>query len=156
MFDEAGENGEAPFHSYSMKQAIEEKFILDVLKNYTTYEHYFKLLKIAKEDPVLSKNKAKIELIRFVTLHPSVISQKVEIIIEHFRSVTANKIGGRAKALVVTASREAAVRYKIEFEKYIKEKGYTDIKALVAFSGKVILDDTVSYTHLTLPTNREV
>lgn len=143
LFNEAGENGEAPFHSYSMKQAIEEKFILDVLKNYTTYEQYFKLLKIAKEDPELSKNKAKIELIRFVTLHPSVISQKVEIIIEHFRSVTANKIGGRAKAMVVTASREAAVRYKIEFEKYIKEKGYTDIKALVAFSGKVILDDIV-------------
>lgn len=141
LFDEAGENGETPFHSYTMKQAIEEGFILDVLKNYTTYGQYFKLLKIAKENPELSKNKAKVELMRFVNLHPSVISQKVEIIIEHFRTVTANKIGGRAKAMIVTASREAAVRYKIGFENYIKEKGYSDIKALVAFSGKVILDD---------------
>ena len=141
LFDEPGENGEAPFHNYSMKQAIEEGFILDVLKNYTTYEQYFKLLKIAKDDPELSKNKARVELLRFVNLHQSVISQKVEIIIEHFRTVTMNKIGGRAKAMVVTSSRESAVRYKLAFEKYIEEKGYTDIKALVAFSGKVILDD---------------
>lgn len=152
VFDEVGENGEAPFHSYTMKQAIEEGFILDVLKNYTTYDQYFKLLKIAKDNPELPKNKAKVELMRFVNLHPSVISQKVEIIIEHFRTVTMNKIGGRAKAMVVTNGRESAVRYKLAFEKYIQEKGYNDIKALVAFSGKVILNDNAEkeYTEVAM------
>lgn len=139
LFDEPNTDGKAPFHHYGMKQAIEEGFIHDVLKHYSTYQHYFKLLKIAQEDKELVKNKTKQELLRFVNLHPSVISQKVEIIVEHFYAVTRHKIGGRAKAMVVTESRESAIRYKIAFDEYIKEKKYTDIKSLVAFSGKLAL-----------------
>lgn len=141
LFDEQNEQGETPFHSYSMKQAIEEGFILDVLANYATYKQYFRLLRTADSDIELPKHKAKKELMRFVNLHPSVISQKVEIIIEHFQSVTRHKIGGYAKAMVVTSSREAAVRYKLAFDEYIAEKGYEGIKSLVAFSGKVILPE---------------
>lgn len=152
LFDEPGANGKSPFHSYTMKQAIEEGFIHDVLANYTTYKHYFKLLQIAKEDKELAKNKTKQELLRFVNLHPSVISQKVEIIVEHFYAVTRHKIGGHAKAMVVTESRESAVRYKIAFDEYIKEKGYTDIKSLVAFSGKLSFPDKPEkvYTEVTM------
>ena len=141
LFDEPNKQGETPFHSYSMKQAIEEGFILDVLANYATYKQYFRLLRTADSDIELPKHKAKKELMRFVNLHPSVISQKVEIIIEHFQSVTRHKIGGYAKAMVVTSSREAAVRYKLAFDEYIAEKGYEGIKSLVAFSGKVILPE---------------
>lgn len=141
LFDEPNEQGETPFHSYSMKQAIEEGFILDVLANYATYKQYFRLLRTADSDIELPKHKAKKELMRFVNLHPSVISQKVEIIIEHFQSVTRHKIGGYTKAMVVTSSREAAVRYKLAFDEYIAEKGYEGIKSLVAFSGKVILPE---------------
>ena len=141
LFDEPNEQGETPFHSYTMKQAIEEGFILDVLANYTTYKQYFRLLSTADSHIELPKHKAKKELMRFVNLHPSVISQKVEIIIEHFQSVTRHKIGGYAKAMVVTGSREAAVRYKLAFDEYIAEKGYKGIKSLVAFSGKVILPE---------------
>lgn len=141
LFDEPNEQGETPFHSYSMKQAIEEGFILDVLANYATYKQYFRLLRTADSNIELPKHKAKKELMRFVNLHPSVISQKVEIIIEHFQSVTRHKIGGYAKAMVVTSSREAAVRYKLAFDEYIAEKGYEGIKSLVAFSGKVILPE---------------
>ena len=141
LFDEPNEQGKTPFHSYTMKQAIEEGFILDVLANYTTYKQYFRLLSTADSHIELPKHKAKKELMRFVHLHPSVISQKVEIIIEHFQSVTRHKIGGYAKAMVVTSSREAAVRYKLAFDEYIAEKGYTGIKSLVAFSGKVILPE---------------
>ena len=141
LFDEPNEQGKTPFHSYSMKQAIEEGFILDVLANYATYKQYFRLLRTADSDIELPKHKAKKELMRFVNLHPSVISQKVEIIIEHFQSVTRHKIGGYARAMVVTSSREAAVRYKLAFDEYIDEKGYEGIKSLVAFSGKVILPE---------------
>ena len=141
LFDETGSDGQTPFHSYTMKQAIEEGFILDVLANYTTYQQYFKLLKNSDNRIELPKHKAKKELMRFVNLHPSVITQKVEIIVEHFRTVTLNKIGGRAKAMVVTSSREAAVRYKLAFDEYIAEKGYQGIKSLVAFSGKVVLSE---------------
>lgn len=141
LFDEPNEQGGTPFHSYTMKQAIEEGFILDVLANYTTYKQYFRLLSTADSHIELPKHKAKKELMRFVNLHPSVISQKVEIIIEHFQSVTRHKIGGYAKAMVVTSSREAAVRYKLAFDEYIAEKGYEGIKSLVAFSGKVILPE---------------
>lgn len=144
-FDEPSENGFAPFHYYSMKQAIEEGFILNVLANYTTYKQYFKLLKIASEDKELAKNKTKALMMRFVSMHPSVIQQKVEIIVEHFRTVTIHKIGGRAKAMVVTSSREHAVRYKLAFDEYIKEKGYRGIKSLVAFSGKLEVD-AIEYT----------
>lgn len=141
LFDEPNEQGETPFHSYSMKQAIEEGFILDVLANYATYEQYFRLLCTADSGIELPKHKTKKELMRFVNLHTSAINQKVEIIIEHFQSVTRHKIGGYAKAMVVTSSRKAAVRYKLAFDEYIAEKGYEGIKSLVAFSGKVILPE---------------
>ncbi|MBE2893919.1 type I restriction endonuclease subunit R [Spirabiliibacterium falconis] len=141
LFDEPNEYGTTPFHSYTMKQAIEEGFILDVLANYTTYKQYFRLLRTADEHIELPKHKAKKALLRFVNLHPSVISQKVEIIIEHFYTVTRHKIGGKAKAMVVTGSREHAVHYKLAFDEYIAEKGYQGIKSLVAFSGKVILPE---------------
>lgn len=152
LFDEPNEQGETPFHRYTMKQAIEEGFILDVLANYTTYKQYFRLLKSADGKTEFPKHKAKKELLRFVNLHPSVISQKVEIIIEHFQSVTRHKIGGYAKAMVVTSSRESAVRYKLAFDEYITEKGYQGIKSLVAFSGKVILPEQTEkeYTEPTM------
>ncbi|QKZ12715.1 type I restriction endonuclease subunit R [Spirosoma sp. KUDC1026] len=129
-----------PFHLYSMRQAIEEGFILDVLANYTTYELYFKLSKAIEDDPELNKKKASIAIGRFVSLHPHNIAQKTEIIIEHFRQVVSKKIGGKAKAMVVTGSRLHALRYYLAFKNYISQKGYTEIKALVAFSGKVIDD----------------
>lgn len=126
------------FHLYSMRQAIQEGFIHDVLKNYTTYETYFRLSKSIEDDPLLNKRKASRAIARFLTFHPTNISQKTEVIIEHFRQVTVKKIGGMAKAMVVTSSRLHAVKYKLEFDDYLKKKGYNHIKALVAFSGKVI------------------
>lgn len=143
----------APFHLYSMRQAIEEGFILDVLQNYTTYELYFKLTKSIEEDPKLNKKKAAKAIGRFVSLHPHNLAQKTEIIIEHFRNIVSKKIGGRAKAMLVTGSRLHAKRYFEEFNKYIKANGYQNsIKILVAFSGKVVDDnypDGVAETSLT-------
>ncbi|SFZ94445.1 type I restriction enzyme, R subunit [Flaviramulus basaltis] len=129
-----------PFHLYSMKQAIEEGFILDVLQNYTTYKTYYRLSKEIEDDPKVNKKQASMAIGRFLSLHPHNLSQKTQVIIEHFRQVVSKKIGGKAKAMVVTSSRLHAVRYKEEFDKYIKDKGYTDIKTIVAFSGKVIYD----------------
>jgi len=126
----------AAFHRYTMRQAIEEGFILDVLANYTTYKAYYRLLKSCKDDPNVKRKKAAKALSRFMRLHPHNISQKTEIMIEHFNAVTRHKIGGRAKAMVVTGSRLEAVRYKEAFDKAIKEKGYP-IRTLVAFSGTV-------------------
>ncbi len=126
-----------PFHLYSMRQAIEEGFILDVLKHYTTYKTYYRLIKSIEDDPEVDKKKAARALARFVSLHPHNIAQKTEVMVEHFHHFTRHKIGGRAKAMVVTSSRLHAVRYKQEFDKYIAEKGYTGIKTLVAFSGTV-------------------
>ena len=114
-----------PFHLYSMRQAIEEGFILDVLQNYTSYELYFKLSKAIEEDPELNKKKAAKAIARFVSLHPHNLAQKTEIVIEHFCICVAHKIGGRAKAMVVTSSRLHAKRYFEEFNRYIKEKDYS-------------------------------
>jgi type I restriction enzyme R subunit len=125
-----------PFHRYTMRQAIEEHFILDVLKNYTTYATYFRLLKACEDDPNVERKKAALALARFMRLHPHNLAQKTEVMVEHFNSCSRHKIGGRAKAMVVTGSRLEAVRYKQSFDKYIKEKGYP-IKSLVAFSGTV-------------------
>lgn len=146
MFGTMGEDGlPHPFHLYSMRQAIEEGFILDVLQNYVTYETYFKLAKKIEDDPAFDKAKATKALTRYVRLHPHNIAQKTEIMVEHFRNVTRYKIGGRAKAMVVTSSRLHAVRYKHAFDEYIKKKGYRDMKTLVAFSG-IVKDDEVDYT----------
>jgi type I restriction enzyme R subunit len=145
MFGTIGEDGlPHPFHLYSMRQAIEEGFILDVLQNYVTYETYFKLAKKIEDDPAFEKAKATKALTRYVSLHPYNIAQKTEIMVEHFRNVTKHKIGGRAKAMVVTSSRLHAVRYKLAFDEYIKKKGYKDMKTLVAFSGTV-KDNGVDY-----------
>jgi type I restriction enzyme R subunit len=130
-----GRNGEAT-HRYTMRQAIEERFILDVLKNYTTYATYFKLLKACEDDPNVERKKAARALARFLKLHPHNIAQKTEVMVEHFNAVTRHRIGGRAKAMVVTGSRLEAVRYKQSFDRYIREKGYP-IRSLVAFSGTV-------------------
>ncbi len=137
IFDEPSPSGAPPFHLYSMRQAIEEGFILDVLKNYTTYKTYYGLIKDIEDDPLVERKKAAKALARFMSLHPHNIAQKIEVMVEHFRAFTRHKIGGRAKAMVVTDSRLAAVRYKQAFDKYIASKGYTDVKALVAFSGTV-------------------
>jgi type I restriction enzyme R subunit len=136
-----------PTHRYTMRQAIEEHFILDVLKYYTTYATYFKLLKACDDDPNVERKKAAKALARFLRLHPHNIAQKTEVMVEHFNSVTRHKIGGRAKAMVVTGSRLEAVHYKQSFDRYIKQKGYP-IKTLVAFSG-IVQDDKlqdVTYT----------
>jgi type I restriction enzyme, R subunit len=133
-----GREGE-PFHRYTMRQAIEEGFILDVLKNYTTYAAYYKLLKSCEGDPEVERKKAARALARFMRLHPHNIAQKTEVMVEHFNAVTRHKIGGRAKAMVVTGSRLEAVRYKEGFDRYIAAKGYK-IRTLVAFSGTVVDD----------------
>lgn len=137
IFDEPGEDGKAPFHKYTMKQAIEEQFILDVLANYTTYDTFYELKLKSEHDPEVIRTPTTKALMRFTTLHPTVIQQKTEIIIEHFRQHVRAKIAGRAKAMVVTESRLHAVRYKRAFDAYIQKKGYIDVRTLVAFSGTV-------------------
>ena len=139
VFGRPGPDGKPePFHLYSMRQAIEEGFILDVLAHYTTYKTYYGLIKSAADDPEVEKKQAAKALARYMSLHPYNLAQKTEVMLEHFRTHTRHKIGGRAKAMVVTSSRLHAVRYKQEFDRQISEKGYTDIKTLVAFSGEVI------------------
>ena len=130
-----GRNGE-PFHRYTMRQAIEEGFIMNVLANYVTYKTYYRLIKKAEEDPNVERKKAAKALARFMRLHPHNIGQKTEVMVEHFYQHTRHKIGGHAKAMVITGSRLEAVRYKQAFDEYIAEKGYP-IKSLVAFSGTV-------------------
>lgn len=127
-----------------MRQAIEEGFILDVLAGYTTYSTYYKLASQAPDDPEVPVDKARAELVRFVSLHPSNLEAKAEIVVEHFRSKTRGKIGGAAKAMVVTRSREHAVRYFQAIQRYLARKGYDagprPISAVVAFSGSLDLD----------------
>ena len=137
VFDEPGPSGSSPFHEYSMRQAIEEGFILDVLKNYTTYKRFFGLIKQVEDDPEVPKRAAASALGRFLELHPVNIEQIVQVIIEHFRLKVLHELGGRAKAMVVTSSRLSAVKFKKAFDRYIQTKGYTGIRALVAFSGTV-------------------
>jgi type I restriction enzyme R subunit len=151
VFGRTGADGKPePFHLYSMRQAIEEGFILDVLQNYTTYKTYYRLIKSIEDDPKVDKRKAGRTLARFMSLHPYNIAQKTEVMVEHFRHFTLHKIGGKAKAMVVTSSRLHAVRYKQAFDQYIAEKGYKGIKTLVAFSGTVIDPDApgVEYTEV--------
>lgn len=148
LFNAPGPDGKPPFHLYTMRQAIEEGFIMDVLQNYITYKTYYGLIKSIEDDPELDKRKAARALARFLRLHPYNIAQKTEVMVEHFRHHTKHKIGGRAKAMVVTGSRLEAVRYKQSFDRYIAQKDYKDIKTLVAFSGTVVDPDQpgVSYT----------
>ena len=138
LFGRPGPSGlPEPFHIYSMRQAIEEGFILDVLTNYTTYATYYRLLKAAEEDPRLPKKKGARALARFMSLHPHNLEQKTEVMVEHFRRSVRHRLDGKAKAMVVTSSRLHAARYMQAFQRYIKDQGYTDIRPLVAFSGTV-------------------
>lgn len=134
-----------PFHVYSMRQAIEEHFILDVLQNYMTYKMYYKILKTIDDDPVLDTTQGAKAILNYETLHPHNISQKTTVMLEHFMNITRKKMGGHAKAMVVTPSRLHAVRYVKEFKRQIEDKGYKDLDVLVAFSGE-IEDDNVTYT----------
>ena len=134
-----------PFHIYSMRQAIEEGFILDVLQNYMTYSTCFKIAKTIPDNPDLPASRAAKLIRKYEELHPYNISQKAKIIVETFRETTSHKIGGRGKMMVVTSSRLAAVRYFHEVKRYIAEQGYDDVQILAAFSGAV-LDGGVEYT----------
>ena len=137
LFGHRDERGRyAPFSLYSMRQAIEEGFILDVLQNYTTYQTYWKLVKTAEDDPTYERDKAHRLLKAFVELHDHAIREKVRIMAEHFHQNVAHRINGRAKAMIVTRSRLHCVRYHRALERYLKEQGY-DFGALVAFSGTV-------------------
>lgn len=139
------------FHVYSMKQAIEEGFILDVLQNYTEYSTFYQLNKEIEDDPRCKTNAAKRQIARFIELHDTNIAQRVEVIVEHFRTTVMQELGGQAKAMVITASRQGAVKYRQAFEEYITKKGYDGIHALVAFSGKVKLpDDDKEYTEASI------
>ena len=135
----------APFHVYSMRQAIEEGFILDVLQNYMTYKTCYKIAKQTPDNPSLPVGKATKTVRRFESLHPHNLQQKTAIIIETFRDVTKHKINGQAKAMLVTSSRLHAIRYYQEFKRYIEQNGYDDLNVLVAFSGAV-KDGDVEYT----------
>ena len=135
------DGSKGPFDLYSMKQAIEEGFILDVLNNYTTYKTYYKLNKAVEEDPELKTTVAKRKIAKFVELSDENIHQKVEIIMDHFitHDIMAD-LGGHGKAMIVTSGREAAVKYQQAFKKYLKEHHITSIGAAVAFSGRLSLD----------------
>ena len=141
LFGRPDEHGfHRAFHLYSMKQAIEEGFILDVLDNYTEYETYFQLTKTVADDPRVKQSDARRRILRFAELQDANVAQRVEIIVEHFRENVMGTLGGAAKAMVVTDSRKSAVRYMQAFQRYIDEHGYDDVRALVAFSGKVTVD----------------
>jgi type I restriction enzyme R subunit len=135
------EGGELrPSHTYSMRQAIEEGFILDVLQRLMPYRVLWKVASKLDEDPEVERRKAAAEVVRFVSAQPETLEEKAEIIVEHFRATTRKLIGGRAKAMVVTASRELAVRTHFALEAYIRSRGYRDCEPLVAFSDTVELD----------------
>jgi type I restriction enzyme R subunit len=148
LFGRPGASGlPEAFHLYSMRQAIEEGFILDVVKNYTTYATYYRLVKAVEDDPDLPKKKAARALGKFMSLHAHNIEQKTEVMVEHFRSKVRSHLGGRAKAMVVTSSRLHAVRYMQAFERYIADHKIDDIRPLVAFSGTVRDPDSgIEYT----------
>ncbi len=146
------------YHLYSMKQAIQEGFILDVLHGYTTYKLYYKL---EHSDPAgdqeVESKRAKVMIAKWLNIHPHNIAQKIEIICEHFRTKIAHLLDGQAKAMVVTSSRQAAVRYKIAFDKYIKEHGIeNEMQAMVAFSGRITDDiegTSKEYTEINMNPN---
>lgn len=141
IFGQKGEDDKPhPFHEYTMRQAIEEGFILDVLKNYTTYDIYYKVAKSINDNPEFEASKASKEIKRYVGLHEYAIRQKIEIIVDDFVKNRSGWLNGKAKGMIVTSSRLHAVRFKQEIDRYILEKGY-NIKSLVAFSGTVNYDE---------------
>ena len=139
LFGRPGSSGKPEaFHVYSMRQAIEEGFILDVLRHYIDYNTYYRLLKRAEDDPEIPKRRAAAALAKFMRLHPYNVAQKTEVIVEHFRNSVRHHMDGRAKAMVVTSGRLHAVNYMQAFQRYIAERQYDDIRPLVAFSGTVL------------------
>lgn len=136
-----GQVRKAAFHLYSMKQAIEEGFILDVLNNYTEYNTFYKVLKSSEDDPALKTIEAKKQIYRTAMMSPENIEQRIAIIVSHFRDNVKNELGGQAKAMIVTSWREEAVRYYFALKKYLADHAIDDVKPLVAFTGKVKLDD---------------
>ena len=139
----APDNKPQPFHVYSMRQAIEEGFILDVLRQYVTYSTAWKLTHPDADDTEVESRKARRELARWVRLHPYNIGQKVEVIVEHFREHVRPMLDGQAKAMVVTSSRPEAVRYALAMRNYVNQAGYKDVHPLVAFSGSVGPDEAI-------------
>ncbi|WP_339867541.1 type I restriction endonuclease subunit R [Pseudohongiella nitratireducens] len=137
------DNKPEAFHLYSMRQAIEEGFILDVLANYTTYSTAWKIAHPDGADDEVDSKKARLKLARWVRLHPYNISQKVEVIVEHFRANIRHLLNGQAKAMIVTSSRQEAVRYQLAVQQYVIEHGINDVHPLVAFSGSVLPDDVI-------------
>ena len=136
IFGEKRDDGKFnPFHTYSMKQAIQEEFILDVLGNYTTYQSYYKLVKAVQGNPEFEMKEAQKKLRSFVESHEFSIKQKSRVMIDHFLSEVKHLINNQAKAMVVTKSIESAIKYKLAFDEYLKELG-SPFKAIVAFSGK--------------------
>ena len=143
-FGRTGPDGKPhPFHLYSMRQAIEEAFIVDVLQNYTTYSAYYQLEKTIADDPAFRGRQAQARIARYASLHPTAVKQKVEVIVEHFRRHVAGQLDGKAKAMIVTRSREHALRYWQQLNGYIEAKGYAGLRALVAFSGDLDIDGNV-------------
>ncbi|MBA2780070.1 type I restriction endonuclease subunit R [Billgrantia kenyensis] len=140
----SADNKPEPFHLYSMRQAIEEGFILDVLKNYVTYSTAWKLAHPEGEDQEVDSKKASRTLAKWVRLHPYNIAQRVEVIVEHYRDNVRHLLDGQAKAMVVTASRQEAVRYQLAMQAYIQAQGYGDVHPMVAFSGSVPADEVIS------------
>ena len=155
LFGRTGANGlPEAFHLYSMRQAIEEEFILDVVKNYTTYKTYYRVAKAIEDDPNLPKKKGVRAIAKFMSLHPHNIEQKTEVMVEHFRRKVRAHLAEQAKAMVVTSSRLHAVRYMQAFQRYFAENNYSDIRALVAFSGTVKDPDTgIEYTETGMNTD---
>lgn len=143
-----------PFHIYSMRQAIEEGFILDVLQNYMTYDTCFKIAKTIEDNPDVPVSRAAKIIRKFQELHPYNITQKAQIIVETYRETTSKAIGGRGKMMVVTSSRLAAVRYYHEVKRYIQENKYDNIDVLVAFSG-AISDGSEEYTESKLNVRKD-
>jgi len=141
LFNMPGKDGKAPFHVYSMNQAIEEGYILDVLHNVITYKRFFEVQKTIPEDKAVQEKKAKRAIMQFVDEHEKNIEPKSKIIVDHFLKNTVNKILGKAKAMVVTGRRSQAYKYKLAIDKHLKELGHEEIKTLVAFSGD-LFDDT--------------
>lgn len=155
MFGTEYEDGSFhPYHIYSMRQAIEEGFILNVLQNYMTYSTCFKIAKNTAENPELPESSATKIIKKYEKLHPYNISQKAQIIVETFRSTTRYKIGGKGKMMVVTDSRLAAVRYFHEIKRYVESQRYTDVDVLIAFSGSV-QDGAEEYTESGLNVRRD-
>lgn len=139
----SADNKPQAFHLYSMRQAIEEGFILDVLRHYITYSTAWKIAHPDGSDDEVDSKKARIKLARWVRLHPYNIGQKVEVIVEHFRANIRHLLNGQAKAMIVTSSRQEAVRYQLAVQQYVKEKGIVDVHPLVAFSGSVLPDGVI-------------